>query len=129
MIFELGWYNGWSPQERRATLAVQKAAIASGKLARPTQCSICRVKGSRNWKAEDAVRLHDENYAEPLSADPICRRCHRLLHARFYHPQPWLALVSEHVTPAAWFTQLSMDPRSRHRPFADTYPNGLPSAA
>lgn len=97
MKIGIGWYNGWSPQERLATLPIQKAAIASGKLARPTQCSICLVQGNRNWKADDAVWLHDENYAEPLAAYPICRRCHRILHRRFDHPAPWLALVAEHA--------------------------------
>lgn len=124
--FELGWYNGWSPDERRATIPVQKAAIACGELARPKRCSVCLIQGSRNWKADDAVWLHDERYDRPLEAFPICRRCHRLLHGRFDDPGPWLALVAEHARGGEWFEMLSMDPESRHRPFDATYPRGLP---
>lgn len=124
--FELGWYNGWSPDERRATLPAQKAAIASGELARPTRCSICLVQGSRDWRADDAVWLHDEDYARPLEAYPICRRCHRLLHRRFDDPQPWFTLVAAQARGGAWFELLSMDPNSQRRSFAETYPSGLP---
>ena len=124
----IGWYNGWSPQERLATLPVQKAAIAAGELARPSHCSICLVEGSRDWKAADAVWLHDENYAEPLAAYPICRRCHRILHERFDEPASWLALVADHARGGAWFEQLSVEPRCQRQPFNRTYPNGLPLA-
>lgn len=126
--FDIGWYNGWSPEERLATLPIQKAAIASGELARPTRCSVCDVEGNRNWKADDAVWLHDENYADPLAAYAVCRRCHRLLHRRFEDPAPWLALVSEHGRGGTWFEQLSMDVASLCQPFGVTYPNGLSPA-
>ncbi|MCP5403737.1 MAG: hypothetical protein H6917_15305 [Novosphingobium sp.] len=123
----IGWYNGWSPEERRATLPAQKAAIASGELARPTHCSICGCRSNRDWRAEDAVWLHDENYADPLAAYPVCRRCHRLLHRRFDDPQSWLELVTRHGGDGrTWFEQLTMDPDSRFRPFWETYPDGLP---
>jgi hypothetical protein len=128
---DIGWYNGWSPDERRATLPIQKAAIASGQLARPTICSICGCAGSKDWRADDAVWLHDEDYANPLAAYAVCRRCHRTLHQRFDDPQPWLALIIAKYASSdgpAWFEQLSMDPESRHRPFAETYSNGLPPA-
>ena len=123
--FDIGWYNGWSPEQRMATVPIQKAAIASGDLARPSRCSICQVVGNRNWRAEDAVWLHDENYANPLAAYAICRRCHRLLHGRFEAPTPWLTLVGQNARGGEWFEQLSMDPESRYRPFAETYPTGL----
>jgi len=124
---DIGWYNGWSLQQRRATLPVQKAAIATGELARPTTCSICGCSGSRDWRAGDAVWLHDEDYADPLAAYPVCRRCHRLLHRRFEEPQPWLDLVAQYGGGgSAWFEQLSMDSASQRRPFAETYPGGLP---
>ena len=123
---DIGWYNGWSPEERRATLALQKAAIADGRLARPTTCSICGCTGSRDWRAEDAVWLHDENYADPLAAYQVCRRCHRILHRRFDEPEPWGALVQAHPRGGAWFELLSMDLESRFRPFRETYPNGMP---
>lgn len=126
--YPLDWYNGWSGEKRLATVPIQKAAIASGELARPTRCSLCLAPGNRSWKADDAVWLHDERYDRPLEAYPICRRCHRLLHRRFDEPEPWLVLVAEHAREGAWFGLLSMDPDSRHRPFAATYPDGLPGA-
>jgi len=127
---DIGWYNGWSPQERLATLPVQKAAIASGELARPTRCSICGCAHNRqDWRADDAVWLHDEDYARPLAAYAACRRCHRTLHRRFDDPEPWQTLIAQYGSNgAAWFEQLSMDPASQHRPFAQTYPDGLPPA-
>jgi hypothetical protein len=123
---DIGWYNGWSPDERRATLPIQKAAIASGELARPTTCSICGCTGNRDWRADDAVWLHDEDYANPLAVYAVCRRCHRTLHQRFDDPTTWLTLVARHHRDGgAWFKQLTMDPESRYRPFAETYPNGI----
>ena len=124
---DIGWYNGWSAEERRATSPVQKQAAKDGRLARPTHCSICGCKGSRDWRAEDAVWFHDENYTDPLAAYPVCRRCHRTLHRRFEEPEPWLELVEVHGQGGTrWFELLTMDPDSRTRPFAETYPDGLP---
>jgi hypothetical protein len=123
----IGWYNGWSPNERRSTLPVQKAAIASGELARPSICSVCRCNGSSDWRADDSVWLHDEDYADPLGAYAICRRCHRTLHRRFEDPEPWLALIARRGGEGLkWFELLTMDPASQRRPFAETYPSGLP---
>jgi hypothetical protein len=116
----LEWYNGWSPDERLATLPVQKAAIAAGQLARPESCSIC---GSHK-----EVWLHDERYDRPLEAYHVCRRCHRTLHARFADPASWADLVARHGGHGAWFEWLTLDPGSKQRPFAATYPNGLPPA-
>ncbi len=123
--FELGWYNGWRPEERLATVPIQRDAIASGKLARPTHCSICGC----GWSCENPVWIHDDNYADPLAAYSVCRRCHRALHQRFDDPAPWTALVQNHGANGKWFTQLSMDPLSRFRPYAAIYPDGLPSSS
>ncbi len=122
---QIGWYNGWSPEERLATLSRQREAIRSGALARPTICSICGeapVPGSAN-----PVWLHDEDYSNPLAAYPVCRRCHRILHERFEQPAPWLALVRRHGTGDRWFEGLTMDAASLRQPFRVTYPDGLPS--
>lgn len=122
----MGWYNGWSPEERIATLPVQREAILSGAIAKPSTCSICGITprdGSRN-----SVWLHDENYAEPLAAYHVCRKCHRTLHDRFEQPEPWLILVREHGSGGSWFEALTMDSASLRQPFGVTYPNGLPSA-
>jgi ribosomal protein L40E len=119
--FELGWYNGFSPEARRATLPIQKQAIAEGTLAKPEVCSVCGFRnGDAPWP-ENSVWLHDEDYRRPLDAHPICRRCHGVLHRRFVTPEPWLDLVARHGGRGAWFEALSLDPVSQHRPYDDTY--------
>lgn len=122
----IGPYNGWSGKERMVTLPVQQQALRSGKMTPPTRCSICLVEGSSDWRASDAIVFHDENYAEPLAAYPICKPCHGRVHLRFAQPQGWQAHVARHARGGAWFELLSLDPQSRDRPFAETYPNGLP---
>lgn len=125
----IGWYNGWSPEERLATLPIQREAVKSGQLQRPTHCSICGCASNRDWRADDAVWFHDERYDRPLEPYPVCRRCHRILHQRFEDPQCWLDLVQRHGRGGSWFEALSIDPMSRFEPFAKTYPDNLPQSA
>jgi hypothetical protein len=113
----IGWYNGWSPQERLATPPIQREAVNDGRLARPTHCSICG-SGHQVW-------FHNERYDRPLAVYPVCRTCHRILHERFELPDAWLALVSKHGGRAAWFERLSLNPASQRRPFHETYPAGI----
>lgn len=120
----IGPYNGWTGAQRLATIPVQRAALESGKLRRPRRCSICRIE--RDHHSCPKIALHDEDYGHPLRAYPICGRCHGLVHKRFSLPDAWLRLVSQHSGDGSWFGQLSLDPESRHRPFAETYPDGLP---
>jgi hypothetical protein len=126
--WQMGWYNGWSPEQRCATLPIQREAIRSGAISTPTTCSICDTTPKPG--SGDSVWLHDEDYADPLAAYHVCRRCHQTLHRRFEEPGPWLALVATYATGSRsrWFEQLSMDPASLRQPFGVTYPNGLPSA-
>jgi len=123
----IGWYNGWSPEERTAVTPIQKQALKDGTLAKPTHCSICKCEGNRrDWRAQDAVWLHSEDYGNPLDVYHLCRRCHRTLHERFEKPDPWLELIAENgQRGAAWFELLTMDPDSRTRPIGKTYPDGL----
>ena len=125
--WQIDWYNGWSPQQRIASLPLQRQAIRSGAIARPTTCSICAVTPEAG--SSNSVWLHDENYADPLGAYHVCRSCHRTLHERFTDPAAWLALIARHGRDGThWFEQLSMDLASLRQPFACTYPNGLPRA-
>ncbi len=119
--FELGWYNGFSPDERRATLAVQKQAIADGVIQKPEVCSICGFRNGDPTSVRNSVWLHDEDYARPLKAHHICRLCHGILHMRFERPEPWLALVARHCGRGAWFERLSLDPASQRQPMELTY--------
>lgn len=120
----MSWYNGWRPEERVATLPVQREAIRSGAIAKPATCSICGVMPAPG--SDNPVWLHDEDYTEPLLAYHVCRLCHRLLHERFERPEPWRALLQAHGTGGRWFEFLTMDPAAQWRPFNETYPNGLP---
>ena len=128
MSYKIGFYNGWSGNERLAALAILKAALASGELAHPTICSVCLVPGNPDRRAPDAVWFHDEDYANPLGAYAVCKPCHRLIHMRFWRAAEWIAHVARHARGSAWFEQLTMDPDSRTRPFVQTYPEGLPGA-
>ncbi len=118
--FVMDFYNGWSPEERRATLPLQHAALREGRMARPTICSIC-ASGTSVW-------LHDEDYGQPLSAYPVCRTCHGVLHGRFDNPAAWQVLVARYGGAGQWFNRLSLDPACRYRPFRETYPDGLPAS-
>ena len=125
---QIGWYNGWHGDERLAVIPVIKAAVEAGTLAPPSRCSICLVDGTPDWRARDAIGFHDEDYANPLNGYPICRPCHRLIHLRFWRVEEWHAHVARLARGGQWFELLSMNPNSRFRPFAETYPEGLPLA-
>lgn len=128
MRYKIGSYNGWNGEERLAVLPILRAALEAGTLASPSRCSICCVTGTSDRRASDAIVFHDEDYANPLGAYTVCKPCHRLLHLRFHDPDTWTAHAALHARGGAWFERLSMDPTSRTRPFAETYPEGLPGA-
>jgi hypothetical protein len=122
--WQMGWYNGWSPAVRMATLPIQREAIRSGRIAAPETCSICGVTpepGSNN-----PVGLHDEDYSQPLLTYHICQICHRTLHGRFEHLDPWRTLVRTHGSGSRGFEGLTIDPASQRQPFEVMYPAGLP---
>lgn len=110
-----GFYNGYSPAERNGANAAIRAAIARGDLSVPERCSVCQQAPNR------PLQWHSERY-DILDAFPICRGCHVRVHARFRHPDRWLAYISR-LDPAGWFQDLSVDPISLTRPFDETYPN------
>ena len=119
----LEWYNGWSPEQRLATLPAQREAIRTGAIARPITCSIC----GENSRPDNPVWLHDENYAEPLAAYHVCRGCHRAVHERFDSPGHWRTLVDRFGGNGdKWFERLTMEQAAMRQPFGITYPHGLP---
>lgn len=113
-----GYYNGFSRADRSGTLAIVRAALIDGRLATPTQCSVC---GNRPNKP---LQWHSEDYRKPLDAHPICRGCHVRVHARFRHPDRWLAYTAR-LQPTGWFQGLTLDPQSLTRPFDESYPPRL----
>jgi len=100
-------YNGATGQERRDGGSRYAIGRALGLIPWPKFCSICC--STRN------VGAHNENYFRPCNARPICRSCHRLLHRRFYDPDPWLKRVNEHAYPGAWFAKIAMSELTREQ--------------
>lgn len=121
--YQLTWYNGWSPEERLATIPIQRAAIRDGRMPKPDRCSICGI--AHGDDPANAIGLHDERYDRPLEAYPVCRRCHGLVHRRFSCPKAWQGILDRHGGRGAWFEKLSLDPACLKQPFEITYPDGL----
>ena len=48
------------------------AAISSGKLKRPSTCSVCGLEGK--------IEGHHEDYRRPLEVTWLCQSCHKLVH-------------------------------------------------
>lgn len=113
------FYNGWSPEERRATVPIQIEAFRTGRIERPTRCSIC---GFDKPERPSQIVLHTERYDQPLVGFGVCRRCHSRLHERFDDPARWLRLLHRVAPPDCWARKLSMDPASQFEPFHVTYP-------
>lgn len=122
----IGWYNGWGGEERMAALPLLKAALAEGRIAYPTQCSVCLAQGIYDWRSSDAIVFHDEDYRRPLEAYPVCKPCHSLIHLRFWRHREWDEHIARYARGGSWFELLSRDPDIRRRPFSETYPKGLP---
>lgn len=115
-------YNGFTATERRIAGNLIRAALTDGRMSSAPNCSIC------DGRLTSHHQMHLEDYAAPLLAYAICRRCHVILHARFTRPKPWLRLVEENQRGCVrWFQILTLDPASRWRPFDEIYPFGLPA--
>jgi hypothetical protein len=118
-----GWYNGFSMEERRAVNPLLRAAQVACILDAPRTCSICGTVQSN--VAPIRMEWHLEDYRDYLRPYPICHNCHWVLHARFSQPNRWIQLVSK-CYGDSWVHKLTMDPRSKARPFNETYPFGIP---
>ena len=89
-------YNGFSGIERRRGGQLAGWLLAAGCLTLPLRCDICRSRGP--------LGLHGDNYYD-VSRDPtLCRKCHRLIHLRFYRWEDWRRLVdASAVNGREWF--------------------------
>lgn len=121
------YYNGWSWTERCAVTPLQDSMFRSGQLARPTVCTICGFSDPARINGSGYIFAHLERYDRPAELFPACKRCHAALHARFREPERWQALLRRSALPGSWAFALSLDPASQWRPFAETYPEGLPA--
>lgn len=120
------FYNGWSWTERRAVTPIQNAMFRSGELARPAVCTICGFSDPDRINGSGYIFAHLERYDRPAELYPACKKCHAALHARFREPERWQAHLCRFALLGSWAFALSLDPASQWRPFAATYPGGLP---
>lgn len=120
-------YNGFSHEERMASIPVQNAAAKTGQFRFPTACSICSFSDAARPRGAGYIYAHLEDYRQPLSCHPTCRYCHAALHVRFREPERWQGVLAKHHRAGAWFTLLTSDPASQTVPFDLTYPEGLPA--
>lgn len=100
-------YNGATGQERRNGGEKWKIAKLHKVVPWPTVCSVCLSRKN--------VQDHNENYFRPLYARPVCSHCHRLLHRRFFDPNPWLAVAHANQHEGAWFRKISLHPLTREQ--------------
>jgi hypothetical protein len=98
----------------------------SGQLLRPTGCSICGFSDPARIKGSGYIFAHTERYDRPGILYPACKRCHADLHARFRDPERWLRRLESIEVQSEWPGLLTLDPASQWRPFAESYPNGIP---
>jgi hypothetical protein len=85
-----GWYNGYSPDQRKAKSKARKRLERNGHFPGypPGPCSICGDPGKE-------IEPHSEDYSEPYSwSEPevysLCYTCHRIkLHKRFANSVNW----------------------------------------
>ena len=80
-------YNGFTPKQRYAGLAIVKQAIADGRLKPIKECSCTFCGQDRGIR-----QYHSEDYTPERIVDqviPLCWRCHMMLHSRFSHPLSW----------------------------------------
>lgn len=124
--YRLPTYNGFTHEQRVATLPIQKTAVASGAWTHPTQCSICGFSDLSDPRGRGYIFAHLEDYDRPLRIHPACRRCHAALHARFSEPTRWVAVTASHGHDGSWFRKLSMNPALQALPFWTIYPHDLP---
>jgi hypothetical protein len=124
--FSMGWYNGFSPEERRASIPLQRVAMKTGRMPKPSRCTICGFIGHPDPAHSNRLGWHNETYDTPLVAHQICRWCHGALHGRFDRSARWLALVRRYGDGKQWFERLTMDPASQWRPLSETYADGAP---
>jgi hypothetical protein len=95
-------YNGFTHEERVRGWQAIWWMIDSGKLKKPT---ICSISGTT-----ERVAMHSENYYEPAPYG-INQSLHMALHQRFKRPDNWRRIVDQYATTGEeWFAKLMVEP-------------------
>ncbi|WP_370716112.1 hypothetical protein [Sphingomonas sp. IW22] len=110
------WYNGFSPADRTKGANLLRRALREGTVLPASICSMC-------GRVPSGLGYHNEDYRKPLTAYPICRRCHYAIHIRFRRPYYWREFIAP-LDRNGWFQNLTPDPASLYRPYDLTYPEG-----
>ena len=56
-----------------------RGAIMRGELRRPDKCERCNTAPRRGKDGRSCLHAHHEDYAQPLSVQWICAKCHRAI--------------------------------------------------
>lgn len=83
-------WNGWTKEERMASLKKTKAAIARGEIpAVPARCCECgQEEGIKQW--------HNTDYSHPTKfLKGLCWRCHMMLHSKHFAKEKVEAYFNE----------------------------------
>lgn len=94
-------YNGFTAAQRRAGGRAIREALADGRLSFASNCSVCDIALAAPHQ------FHAEEYGDPLSAFPICRRCHYAVHIRFRRPYYWQRFLRG-LPERAWVHDLAL---------------------
>jgi hypothetical protein len=81
---EPGSYRGSSKEKRNAVGLWQNREFRAGRLTRPTTCCSCGLSGPGV-----VIIAHLEDYDRPTAIDPLCVRCHLVLHSRYKRREAW----------------------------------------
>lgn len=82
-LIQLGVVNGYPGCSQKVGVRVH-LAIGKGRLQRSEICWMCGVPESENPfpASGPLITAHHHDYKKPFYIHWLCRRCHRMLHAR-----------------------------------------------
>jgi hypothetical protein len=74
-------YRQRYPEKDAAKRAV-RAAIVSGRLVRPGECSACNEPDRKGVEGRTTIHAHHDDYSQPLAVRWLCVSCHTQVHSR-----------------------------------------------
>jgi len=89
-----GWFTTkdgrrFSPEQRKASAKLTKAAVARGEIPKAEKCNRC-------GQTEGYVSYHNHDYASPTEfLESLCFRCHIVYHSEHFAPKECAAYFAE----------------------------------